>query len=214
VPRRPEPSEVPTVEGSEPPRIIHPSLASIVSAFGFIGFTSFGGARAAYFRHAMVVSRRWLTDEQFLEGLTISQVLPGPNISNLSVYLGQRLRGLTGASFAVIAVLLPGTVMIVALAVAYFGHGNLPGLTAVFKGVGAAAVGLSLATTLQVGIKGVHRGRDWLVVLVTFLAVGFLHVSLLIPLLTIAPVSVWMNRPSRRATAPAGQAPPARDDAE
>jgi chromate transporter len=205
VPRRPAPPKVPTVEGPPPPQPeSRPSLTSIISAFGFIGFTSFGGARAAYFRHAMVVSRRWLTDEQFLEGLTISQILPGPNISNLSVYLGQRLRGLMGAILAVIAVLLPGTVMIVALAMAYFGHGNLPGLPAVFKGVGAAAVGLSLATTLQVGVKGARRRLDWLVILITFLAVGFLHVSLLIPLLTIAPVSVWLNRPSRlRPTPPA-----------
>jgi chromate transporter len=206
--RLPETSNVPTTgEPNAPQQMVHPSLSAIVSAFGFIGFTSFGGARAAYFRHAMVVSRRWLTDEQFLEGLTISQILPGPNISNLSVYLGQRLRGLTGAALAVIAVLLPGTVMIVALAIAYFGHGNLPGVPAVFKGVGAAAVGLSLATTLQVSIKGVHRWRDWLVVLITFLAVGFLRVSLLIPLLTIAPVSVWINRPRRQATSSAPAAP-------
>lgn len=183
-----------------------PRLISLIAAFGTIGLTSFGGARAAYFRHALVVSRGWIDDQQFLEGLTLSQVLPGPNISNLSVYLGQRIRGVAGAALAVTSMLLPGTLMIVALAIAYFGHGNLPALAAVFKGVGAAAVGLSIATTLQVGVKGLRMRRDWLVVAVTFLAVAFLHVSLLLPLLIIAPVSVWMYRP-RKPAKPAASTP-------
>lgn len=176
-----------------------PRLISIVAAFGAIGLTSFGGARTAYFRHALVVSRGWIDDPEFLEGLTISQVLPGSNASNLSVYFGQKLRGLVGASLAASAFLFPGAVVMVALGAAYFGHGNVAGLTAIFKGVGAAAVGLSLATTLQVGVKGMPRRIDWLTALVTFLAVSFLHVSLLLPLLTIVPVSVWLNRPRRRS---------------
>ena len=175
-----------------------PRLISIVSVFGGIGLTSFGGARTAYFRHALVVSRGWIDDQDFLEGLTISQILPGSNASNLSVYFGQKLRGLAGAGLAAGAFLLPGALVMIALAAAYFGHSNVAGLGAIFKGVGAASVGLSLATTVQVGVKGMPRRLDWLIALATFLAVSFLHVSLLLPLLTIAPISVWLNRPRKR----------------
>lgn len=171
------------------------SLAAMLSAFGAIGVTSFGGGRSAYFRHAVVTTRHWLTDSQFLEGLTLAQILPGPNISNLSVYLGQRLRGLLGALLTVSAVVLPGAGMILLLAIFYFGHDTLPHASAVFKGVGAAAVGLAFATTLQVGRAGVTGRRDLLIAAVTFVAVGFFHVSLLVALLALGPVGVWLYRP-------------------
>ena len=175
------------------------SLAALLSAFGSIGLTSFGGGRSAYFRHAVVTARHWLTDSQFLEGLTLAQILPGPNVSNLSVYLGQRLRGLLGALLTVSAVVLPGAAMILLLAIFYFGHDTLPHASAVFKGVGAAAVGLALATTLQVGRAGVTGWRDLILAAVTFVAVGFLHVSLLVALAALAPVGIWLNRPRRAA---------------
>jgi len=171
------------------------SLAAMLSAFGAIGLTSFGGGRSAYFRHAVVTTRHWLTDSQFLEGLTLAQILPGPNVSNLSVYLGQRLRGLRGALLAISAVLLPGAGMILLLAILYFGHDTLPQASAVFKGVGAAAVGLAFATTLQVGRAGVRGWRDLAIAALTFVAVAFLHVSLIVALLVMAPVGVWLNRP-------------------
>jgi chromate transporter len=186
-----------------------PSLASLVAAFGTIGLTSFGGARAAFFRHTLVLSRPWVTEEEFLEGLTVSQVLPGPNVTNLSVYLGQRLRGLLGGLLAMLAFVLPGAVMIVVLAGIYFGHTNLSGMTAVFRGVGAVAVGLSVATVMQVGVRGARGVGEWLAVTATFVAVALLHVSLIVPLLTLAPIAVWWNRP--RATngpAPAAQEGP------
>ncbi|MGI8549216.1 MAG: chromate transporter [Dehalococcoidia bacterium] len=173
-------------------------LSSLIGAFGTIGLTSFGGGRAAYFRHAIVAQRHWLNDEQFLEGLTLSQILPGPNVSNLSVYLGQRLRGSMGAAPAVGAVVLPGAAMILLLAVLYFQHGSIPRAPAVFKGVGAAAVGLALATTLQVGRRGLLCRLDLVFAAATFAAVVFLHLSLIVVLLTLAPVSVWANRPRRR----------------
>src|SRR6266849_3666280 len=154
-------------EGDEPPRV---GLLPLIAAFGTIGLTSFGGARAAYFRHVLVVSRGWLNDAQFLEGLTISQTLPGPNVSNLSVYTGNRLRGPLGALIALLAFLLPGSIMITLRAAFGFGHENLPAVRAVFLGVGAATVGLSVATTLQIGVRGVRGVRDWLIAAITFAA--------------------------------------------
>jgi chromate transporter len=181
---------------SKPPRV---GLLPLIAAFGTIGLTSFGGARASYFRHVLVVSRGWLDDAQFLEGLTISQTLPGPNVSNLSVYTGNRLRGPLGALVALLAFLVPGSIMIVLLAAFGFGHENLPAVRAVFLGVGAAAVGLSVATTLQIGVRGVRGVRDWIIVAVTFAAIAFLRLPILIPLLVIAPISVWLWRPRRSA---------------
>lgn len=186
------------------------SFLALFAAFSTIGITSFGGARAAYFRHMLVVSKGWISDHQFLEGLTISQILPGPNVSNMTVYFGQRIRGLPGALLAAIGTLLPGAVMILVLAILYFSHGNLPALSAIFKGVGAAAVGLSIATTWQVGRRGTEGPRDWIIVAVTFAGMIILRLPLLLPLVTIAPISVWLCRPRARqagdvASADAGE---------
>jgi chromate transporter len=170
-------------------------LVQVIKAFGYIGLTSFGGARAAYFRHVLVVSHRWINDQQFLEGLTVAQTLPGPNVSNFSVYFGNRLRGPLGAAAALLSFLVPGAIMIVILAAFAFGHENFAPLRSLFLGVGAAAVGLSIATTWQIGIRGLHARWDWITVAVTFAAVAFLHLSLLVPLFVIAPVSVFLWRP-------------------
>ena len=191
-----EPRDLQAVVGTEKPRPVR--LLALIGAFGTIGVTSFGGARAAYFRHALVVTRRWLSDQQFLEGLTISQTLPGPNVSNLSVYFGNRLRGPLGSAIALLAFLVPGAIMIVALAAFDFSHENLPFVRSIFLGVGAAAVGLSVATTLQIGVRGVRAVRDWMTVAITFAAVAFLHLPLVVPLLVIAPISVFLWRPRRQ----------------
>jgi chromate transport protein ChrA len=61
---------------------------------------------------ALVVRRTWLTGEEFLPGLTLSQLLPGPTVSNLSVFLGNSLNGPAGAALALLAVLLPGALAI------------------------------------------------------------------------------------------------------
>ena len=87
--------------------------------------------------------------------------------------------------------------MILVLAILYFSHGNLPALSAIFKGVGAAAVGLSIATTWQVVVME-QRARDWIIVAVTFAAMIVLRLPLLLPLITIAPLSVWLCRPRAR----------------
>jgi chromate transporter len=184
-------------------------LMALLSAFGTIGLTSFGGARAAYFRHVLVVSRRWIDDRQFLEALTVSQILPGPNVSNLTVSLGQRLRGLTGAALASLGFLLPGALMILALAMFYFGHGTIPAVSAIFKGVGAAAVGLSAATVWQVGRAGVADPRDLVIIAATFALIAVLRVNLIVPLVTIAPLSIWLARPRPRPIEPAHVVPEA-----
>ncbi len=185
-------------------------LMALLSAFGTIGVTSFGGARAAYFRHVLVVSRRWIDDRQFLEALTVSQILPGPNVSNLTVCLGQRLRGLIGAALASLGFLLPGALMILALAMFYFGHGTIPAVSAIFKGVGAAAVGLSAATVWQVGRSGVSGARDLAIIAATFALIAVLRVNLILPLVTIAPLSIWLARPrSTKPAEPARTAPEA-----
>ena len=171
----------------------------LTRVFGWIGLISIGGGRAAYFHDALVVRRRWLTHEEFLQGLTLSQILPGPTVSNLTVALGHRLRGAAGAACAALAVLLPGALVLLALSALYFGRGVPPGVGVVLRGMGAAVVGFVFVTTMRLA-RGALRGRGatWIAA-VAFLAVGPLRVNTLLVILLVGGFSLWLNRPGREA---------------
>ena len=94
-------------------------LMSLVLELAWTGAVSLGGGRSAYFYDSLVVRRGWLSSEQFVQDLTLSQILPGPNVSNLAVALGYRLGGWPGAAWGLIAVVLPGAVILLILAALY-----------------------------------------------------------------------------------------------
>jgi len=172
-----------------------PSLAHLLRAFLVLGGTSFGGGVVAYLRQALVVRERWLDDETFLAGLELSQTLPGLNAVNMSVYVGARLRGVVGAIVAAAGMMLPGLVVVLALGVFYGEHGHRPWVAAALGGVGAAAVGLTVATTLRIGRRQLGVPKDLALVALTFVVVGLLRWSLVVALLVIGPLGVWLHRP-------------------
>src|SRR5215469_16726155 len=127
------------------------SIRSIFLEFLFIGATSFGGGVVAYLRDGLVTKRRWVDDQEFVEYLAISQTLPGLNATNMAVLVGDRLRGMRGALAALFAICLPGALLMMIVGAAYQAHGGKPMVIAALKGVAAAAIGLILATTIQLG---------------------------------------------------------------
>ena len=180
--------------GAETPRA---TLGGILLTFTLLGATSFGGGVVAYLRGALVVRRRWLDDARFLSGLELSQILPGLNATNMSVYMGERLRGAPGALLAILGMSVPGAIVVMILGMLYQRHGHLPDVSSVLGGVGAAAVGLTLATTLQIGRRQLGELRALAIVAVTFVAVGYFRLSLVLVLLSIAPFSIWLYWPRR-----------------
>jgi chromate transporter len=182
---------------SEPPAPV--SLGVIFRTFLLIGATSFGGGVVAYLREMLVSNRQWLDDEEFLSALEVSQTLPGLNSTNMSILVGDKLRRISGALAAFCGMTLPGTVVVMVLGVLYGEHRHNPALTGALDGVAAAAVGLLLAVTLQIGRKELDRVHDVVIVLVTCISVSVFHVSLIVALLIIGPVAVWLYRPRASA---------------
>ena len=183
-------------ESSPPPRV---SLRAIFRTFLLIGATSFGGGVVAYLREMLVENRRWLDDEEFLSALEISQTLPGLNATNMSIIVGDKLRRVPGALAAFFGMVLPGTLVVMVLGILYGQHSHNAWVAGALDGVAAAAVGLLLAVTVQIGRKELHGVVDVLIVLVTCLAVSELHVPLYIALLVIGPVAIWLYRPRAAA---------------
>ena len=187
---------------SEPAPPARVSLRAIFQTFLLIGATSFGGGVVAYLREMLVEKQRWLDDEEFLGALEISQTLPGLNATNMSIIVGDRLRQVPGALAAFFGMVLPGTLVVMILGILYGQHSHNAWVTGALAGVAAAAVGLLLAVTIQIGRKEMTGALDVLLALVTCVAVSELHVPLYIALLVIGPVAIWMYRPRGVAPGP------------
>lgn len=174
-----------------------PTLTALLRAFGWIGLTSIGQGRVSYFYDELVRKRRWLNEREFLEGSSISSVLPGPNVSNMSVYFGQHLGGVFGALIASAAIITPGALMILALGILYF-HGLPASITApVGRGIGAAAVGLVAATVWRTGAPVLRTRPGGVIAALTFLLFGVAGLNIFVVLLLMIPLSLLLFRSPR-----------------
>ena len=152
----------------------------------------------AYLRQSLVAKHKWVDDKTFVELLSISETLPGLNATNMAVLVGDRLRGAAGAISAICGICLPGAAVMYAVAIAYHAHGDRPLATAILKGVAAAAVGLILATTAQLGRKSLSHVYDLIFVLLTVIGVNLLHQSVPRVLLTVGTLATLWYRPRHR----------------
>lgn len=186
-------------EAAAPPARV--ALGEIFLTFLVMGATSFGGGVVAYLRQTLVAQKGWLDDDQFMSALEISQTLPGLNATNMSVLVGSRLRGVPGAIAAFAGMCLPGSALLFVLGALYGQHGEKAAVSAALNGVAAAATGLLLATTYQLGRKELGGVADLVLVAATTAAISVFHVSLPVALFTLGPLAVWWYRPRRAAAA-------------
>jgi chromate transporter len=173
------------------------TVLQIFLEFLLVGATSFGGGVVAYLRNGLVQKRGWLDDKAFVELLSISQSLPGLNSTNMAVLVGDRLRGLRGALVAIMGMCLPGGLLMFAVGMVYHQHGDHAWASAALKGVAAAAVGLILATAVQLGKRSLEQSTDLVFVVLTIIGVNRLHQSVLAVLLAVGLVAVIWHRPRK-----------------
>jgi chromate transporter len=172
-------------------------LWHLIRVFAWTGLTSLGGGRSAYFHEAVVVRRPWVRSDEFVQDLTLSQLLPGPNFANLAVALGCRLAGWAGGAWALGAIVVPGAVILLLLAALYLRGGFAPGTAHLMHGMGATVVGLVLVTTGRL-VRASIRGRvAVLLAAATFLLVGPLRVSTPLAIALVLPPALWWHRPRR-----------------
>lgn len=164
-------------------------LAEILRVFALLGVASFGGGLPGWMHREVVQRRGWMSEEGFLAGVALGQVLPGPNSVNLALYLGQQLRGPAGAAMAGLGILGPPFLIILGLALLYARFGQVSGLCLLLGGVAAAG----LANSCAVGLRSARRMRGawpWAVAAATFVAVGVLRLPMIPVVLVLAPLSL------------------------
>jgi chromate transporter len=127
-----------------------------------LGALGFGGpvALVGYMHRDLVERRRWISEADYKEGLTLAQLMPGPLAAQLAIYLGYVDYGIAGGTLVGIAFVLPSFLMVVGLGWAYVRYGGLAWMQAVFYGVGAAVIGIIAHSAYKLTKKTI--GRDWL----------------------------------------------------
>ncbi len=142
------PSDAPPGIPPEPARHRPASTRDLFWSFTWLALQGFGGVLAVVQRE-IVEKKKWLTPDEFMEDWAVAQVLPGPNVINLSLMLGDRYFGLRGAVAAVAGMLALPLVVILTLAVVYAHYAAQPQVAGALRGMGAVAGGLIAATGIK-----------------------------------------------------------------
>ena len=137
-----------------------PTLFEVLKTALYIGAVGYGGpAILALMKRVIVHEKGWISDEEFMNALSLSQILPGATGVTLLGYIGQRLKGGWGGILMPVAFVFPAMSAITVLAWAYFAYGDLKFVHSIFMGLGAMVVALLVNATMMMG-KSVFQGME------------------------------------------------------
>ncbi len=183
----------PPVTAHKPKPVDAPTKRGLFLGFLMVGLQGFGGV-LPFARRMLVEQHRWLSEREFTEVLSLSQFLPGPNIVNVSIIVGNRFRGPLGSIAATLGLMLMPFVIVLVLAALYARFADLAPVRGATNGVSAAATGLIIATGLKMAQP--LKGIPWHIVMcaLTFIAIALLRLPLLWVLAVLAPISIAIAR--------------------
>lgn len=163
-----------------------PTLAEALAVWLRIGLLSFGGpaAQIALMHREIVDNKGWLSEKQYLNALSFCMLLPGPEAMQLATYAGWRLHGTAGGLMAGLLFVLPGALVILALALIYGLYGEVPLVNAMFLGVKAAVIVIVIEALFRVAKRALHLPEHWMVAAIAFIGIFFL--ALPFPIIILA----------------------------
>src|SRR6266853_414555 len=155
-------------ETTQPPSVMGGSstasytLRELLLYFLRLGTLGFGGpiALAGHMQKDLVEERRWVSKQDYLEGLAFAQLSPGPLAAQLAMYLGWLRAGIAGATLVAVAFILPSFLMVLGLAALYVHFGSLPWIQGMFYGIGAAVIAIIVRSAIK--LVRTTLGKDWL----------------------------------------------------
>ena len=180
----------PPTEPVPPPLAVRPqprNPADLFWSFTWLALQGFGGVLAVVQRE-LVEKKRWMTNEEFVEDWAVAQIMPGPNVINLSIMIGDRYFGVRGAFTALAGMLTLPLILVVAVAVVYAEFSHHPAVAGALRGMGAVAAGLiaGMGIKLFSAITKHPLGRPMCVLLAALTVVAMAVLRL--PLFWILPV--------------------------
>lgn len=167
-----------------------PSLRALFVGMLQVALSAFGGGLSAWSQRIVVEQRRWMSNEQFLTGLTVARLFPGPNQINMAVYIGAEFHGLLGAVVALAGMLLVPFSLLMALGVVYFQVHELPAVDRLLAGVVAAAAGMALSMGFKILDQYWKDGVALALAAGVFLAMSVFHARLVPVVLLTGPLAM------------------------
>jgi chromate transporter len=161
-----------------------------------LGTLGFGGpvALVGYIHRDLVENRRWITEEDYKEGLALAQLAPGPLAAQLGIYLGYVHYRIIGATLAGLAFVIPSFLMVIALGWAYVRFGGISWMQAVFYGVGASVIGIIAMSARKLTIKSVGKDKLLWAIYLLLAIVTVITESEIAWLFIASGVLVWLLR--------------------
>ncbi|OWU83767.1 chromate transporter [Oceanicola sp. 22II-s10i] len=185
-----------------------PPFPDLFRTFARIGLFSFGGpaAQIAVMHRELVETRRWLSERQFLGALSFTMLLPGPEAMQLATWAGWRLGGTRIGLMAGLLFVLPGALVIAALALAYAAWGDIPAVRTAFDGIKALVVVIVLQALVRLVRKALTRTADYTLAGVAFLAIFALGLPFPLIVVAAALAGAWLGPATPPPPAPEGRA--------
>lgn len=177
------------IDGAPP----SPSLLQLFVAFATIGLSSFGGGISGWLLREFVQRRQWISEEEFLNGLAVSQALPGVNVTNMSIWIGYRLHGPLGAAVGFLGIVLPSSIIILLLGILFSSLAGSDLAQAALTGAAAAAVGMPAQLGVAAALRVRREIAPLLIVVATFISVAVFRLPLIWVVIVAGAISVTLE---------------------
>jgi chromate transporter len=172
------------------------SLKDLIIYFLKLGTWGFGGpvALVGYMHRDLVDDRKWISEEDYKEGLALSQLAPGPLAAQLSIYIGYVHYRILGATLVGIAFVIPSFLMVLAIGYAYVAYGGLPWMQAVFYGVGAAVIGIIVIGSYKLTTKSIGKDKLMWSIFIVLAIATFITEQEILWLILLGGFVVWFTK--------------------
>jgi chromate transporter len=168
------------------------TLRELFLTFTGLAVRGFGGV-LPWAQRVLVEEKNWLSNQDFAEMLSLAQILPGPNVCNLSLMVGHRYFGLRGAFVALAGMIAAPLVIVLLMATFYHQYAHLAVAQNIIKGMGAVSAGMLISMAMKVGrsqLSWRHGRWAWVWCVLSFVAVGLMRWPLFWVLLVLAPLAL------------------------
>ncbi|MDF1753986.1 MAG: chromate efflux transporter [Verrucomicrobiales bacterium] len=185
-----------------------PSFREALRFWLKLGLISFGGpaGQISIMHRELVETKRWISEEHFLNALNFTMLLPGPEAQQLATYLGWRIHGAKGGIAAGALFVIPSMFVLFALSWIYIVGGDIPWLAAIFYGLLAAVIAVVAQATLRIGSKALKSVTLWGIAELSFVAIYFFGISFVLIILAVGFAGYFGHRFFPRQF-PAGKGP-------
>lgn len=186
-----------------------PSFAEALRVWLRIGSTSFGGpaGQIAMMHKILIDDKKWLDEQTYLLALNFCTLLPGPEAMQLATYAGWRLHGVKGGLAAGLLFVLPGAIVILALAMLYAAYGSVPVISAAFTGIKAAVLAIVIEALLKISKRALRNQAAYVIAALSFAAIFFFRVPFPLIVLAAAIYGFMQSKPASPAEPVTATAP-------